>query len=62
MEATDKVSELIEQVKAKGMGVGVALKPGTPVEVRSLSWRWKQPECASSFCGVTGLLFVLARR
>eukprot|EP00752_Nemacystus_decipiens_P005404 g4899.t1 len=32
VEATDKVSELIEQVKAKGMGVGVALKPGTPVE------------------------------
>ena len=37
VEATDKVSELIRQVKAKGMGVGVALKPATPVEVRSLS-------------------------
>lgn len=36
LEATDKVSELIEQVKAKGMGVGVALKPATPVEVRLL--------------------------
>lgn len=36
VEATDKVSELIQQVKAKGMGVGVALKPGTPVEVRFL--------------------------
>lgn len=34
VEATDKVSELIELVKSKGMGVGVALKPGTPVEVR----------------------------
>lgn len=34
VEATDKVSELIEAVKAKGMGVGLALKPGTPVEVR----------------------------
>ena len=33
VEATDKVAELIETVKAKGMGVGVALKPGTPVEV-----------------------------
>ncbi len=37
LEATDKVSELIAQVKAKGMGVGVALKPGTPVEVRPSS-------------------------
>lgn len=33
MEATDKIAELISAVKAKGMGVGVALKPATPVEV-----------------------------
>ncbi|CAM9560544.1 unnamed protein product [Pylaiella littoralis] len=32
VEATDKVSEVMAQVKAKGMGVGLALKPGTPVE------------------------------
>lgn len=32
VEATDKVAELIETVKGKGMGVGLALKPGTPVE------------------------------
>ncbi|CAN0114946.1 unnamed protein product, partial [Ectocarpus sp. 13 AM-2016] len=32
VEATDEVAELIVAVKAKGMGVGVALKPATPVE------------------------------
>ncbi|CAB1103286.1 unnamed protein product [Ectocarpus sp. CCAP 1310/34] len=32
VEATDKVAELIAAVKAKGMRVGVALKPATPVE------------------------------
>lgn len=36
VEATDKVAELIAAVKAKGMGVGVALKPATPVEVSNV--------------------------
>ena len=41
VEATDKVAELIETVKSKGMGVGLALKPGTAVEVR-LALPWKR--------------------
>lgn len=32
VEATDEVSDLIARVKGKGMGVGIALKPGTPAE------------------------------
>ena len=32
VEATDKHKELINAVKAKGMKVGIALKPGTPVD------------------------------